>query len=130
MTAASAAGLYIGLNLLILFGLGVLTSLARQKTQIGLGDGGNEDMIRAIRAHGNATEWVPGALVGLLALALMGAPAIAIHVLGIMLTLARILHGYGLTTSAGPSLGRLAGSSLTLLVYLGLALGLIGHAIL
>ena len=127
--AIEAAALYIGLNLIILLALAVRVSLKRQKSQVSLGDGGDSALMRLIRVHGNATEWVPAALVGLLVVAMLNAPLIAIHVVGAALTVARVLHAWGMGSGEGPTIGRVAGSALTMLVYLALAAGLIGHAL-
>lgn len=127
--AIEAASLYIGLNLVILLVLAVRISLKRRKSQISLGDGGDSALMRLIRVHGNATEWVPAALIGLLVVAMLNAPLIAIHVIGAALTLARVLHAWGLGAGEGPTIGRVAGSALTMLVYIALAAGLIGHAL-
>lgn len=130
MSAMTAAGLYVGLNLLILLVLGVMVMRQRQATKIGVGDGGQEKLILAVRAHANGTEWTPAALIGLVAAAALGAPVIAIHVLGAMLTAGRILHGWGLSGSAGTSPGRMAGTLLTLIVYIALGAGLAVHALI
>ena len=68
--------------------------------------------------------------VGLVAAAALGAPVIAIHVLGTMLTVGRVLHGWGLSGSAGTSPGRMIGTLLTLLVYIALGAGLAVHALI
>lgn len=125
----TAAGLYIGLNLLILLFAGVNVSRYRRATQTPLGEGEGQ-LQQACRAFGNSAEWLPGALLGLAAAAHLGAPAPAIHVLGIMLTLGRVIFIYGLMSSPGPSVGRIAGMALTYLVYLGLGLGLVAHALI
>ncbi|XBQ16384.1 MAG: MAPEG family protein [Oceanicaulis sp.] len=125
----AAAGLYVGLNLLLLFVLGVNVSRYRRATQTSLGEGEGK-LQQACRAFGNSAEWLPGALIGLVLAAHLGAPAIAIHVLGTMLTLGRVLFAVGLLSNPGPSFGRIAGMALTYLVYLGLGLGLVAHALL
>lgn len=130
MSAIEAVALYTGLNLLILLVIGVRVSLGRQRLKISLGENSNPDMLRLVRVHANGTEWVPGALVGLLVLAMMNAPALSIHVLGATLTLGRLAHAYGMSTAAGPSPARVLGASLTLLVYLLLGAGLVLHPIL
>ncbi|MEQ1890684.1 MAG: MAPEG family protein, partial [Alphaproteobacteria bacterium] len=50
--------LYIGLNALIMLILALLVVRGRLQTSIEIGDGGNEDMIKATRAHGNNVEYV------------------------------------------------------------------------
>lgn len=130
MSSIEAVGLYTGLNLLILLILGARVSMGRQRLKVGIGEGGHEEMLRLVRVHGNGAEWVPGALVGLLILAMMDAPALSIHVLGLLLTAGRALHAIGFSLSSGPSLMRVVGSSLTLLVYLLLGAGLVVHAVM
>ena len=83
-----------------------------------------------MREHANAVETIPVALIGLTLMALMNAPVMAIHAIGVALTLGRVLHAWGMSGSIGVSIGRLLGSALTLLVFLALAIGLIGHALI
>lgn len=129
MTALQAVGLYAGLNLFLIVILSLRVSLRRRAAKISLGDGGDEEMLKRVRAHANAVETIPAALVGLALMALISAPAIAIHAIGVGLTLGRVLHAWGLSGSSGPSAGRFLGAVLTLVVYLSLAVGLIGHAV-
>ena len=129
MTALQAVGLYAGLNLFLIVILSLRVSLRRRAAKISLGDGGDEEMLKRVRAHANAVETIPAALVGLALMALISAPAIAIHAIGAGLTLGRVLHAWGLSGSSGPSAGRFLGAVLTLVVYLSLAVGLIGHAV-
>jgi uncharacterized membrane protein YecN with MAPEG domain len=120
------AALYIGVNILILLVLSYVVVRGRRTHKIALGDGKNRDVERAIRAHGNAAEYIPAALVGILGLALLNpaAPVWLIHASGILLTLGRIIHGVGLNLSA-VNLGRTLGVALTWLAYLLIGGGLI-----
>jgi uncharacterized membrane protein YecN with MAPEG domain len=76
----------------------------------------------------NAVEDVPVIMAGILALGLLGLPAWYIHMSGLVLLLARILHAVGLASSSGFSIGRLAGTLGTLLVFLAVAGALLVHA--
>jgi hypothetical protein len=125
----AAAGLYIGINLLLLLLVGFNVSLQRRAAKTSLGEGEGK-LQQACRAFGNSAEWLPGALLGLTVAAHLGAPALAIHVLGVMLTLGRVLLVFGLLSSSGPSFGRISGMILTYLVYLSLGFGLIAHAVI
>jgi hypothetical protein len=125
----AAAGLYIGINLLLLLLVGFNVSLQRRASQTSLGEGEGK-LQQACRAFGNSTEWLPAALLGLVVAAHLGAPALAIHVLGVMLTLGRVLLVFGLLSNPGPSFGRISGMLLTYLVYIGLGAGLIVHAVI
>lgn len=73
---------------------------------------------RKIRAYGNFTEYVPLALLIILALELMDSQAWLLWFLGTSLTLGRIAHAWGLIKTYGPSPGRAIGFFLTWLVYL------------
>jgi uncharacterized membrane protein YecN with MAPEG domain len=126
MLRLEVAALYAGVNILILLVLGVLVMLGRRKHKIVLGDGANEAFTRAVRAHANAAEYVPAALVGIVLLALFdpATPIWLLHGAGTSLTLGRILHGFGLHTGA-LNAGRMLGMTLTWLSYILISGGLI-----
>jgi hypothetical protein len=113
-----AAALWTGLNILLLLALSLLVVRQRQKHKVMIGDGGAEELLRANRAFGNATEYVPAALIGLAVLAAVGANPLIIHGLGAALLVGRIGHAVGLSRSAGTSAGRFVGTLLTWLVLL------------
>jgi uncharacterized membrane protein YecN with MAPEG domain len=121
MTASAAVALYTGLNVLIIFALIWQVIGHRRREKITLGDGGFPPLIRAIRAHANAIEIAPIALIGLIVMVMANAPLWAIHVGGLSLTLGRALHGYGLSRNEGTSFGRMVGMilSLTALLWIG-----------
>jgi uncharacterized membrane protein YecN with MAPEG domain len=73
---------------------------------------------RKVRAHGNFAEYVPHALLFIVVLELMQAPAWLLWLLGGTLTIARIAHAYGLITKYGPSVSRATGFFLTWFVYI------------
>ncbi|MBC7768499.1 MAG: MAPEG family protein [Phycisphaerales bacterium] len=110
--------IYAGLNILILLVLAVLVVGGRRKHKISLGDGGNEDFARAVRAHANAAEYIPAGLVGILLLALLepATPLWLFHSAALSLTAGRILHGIGLHTGV-LNAGRMLGMMLTWLSY-------------
>jgi len=114
----AVVALYAGLNALVGFALAHNVMRVRRKTRTGLGAGGHTELEQAIRAHGNFVEYVPLILLLMLLLALGGVSALWLHGLGVTLTLARILHAWGLLSSPGRSFGRAAGATLTSLVLL------------
>lgn len=124
------AALYAGLNMIILLVLAALVIAARGRHKIVLGDAGNQDFIRAQRAHANAAEYAPAGIAGLVTLALFD-PAISpifLHACGASLTVGRIAHGAGL--HAGPlNFGRMAGMLLTFAAYVLIAGGLLYAAL-
>jgi uncharacterized membrane protein YecN with MAPEG domain len=82
-------------------------------------DGGNAEMRRTIRAHGNFSEHAPLILILMGASEMGGSPKLAIHVLGIALIVARLLSAWGLSHSNGQSVGRQSGAVLTVLTLVG-----------
>lgn len=96
-TQAEAIGLYIGINLILTLILAILVVRQRAKHSISLGTGDNEDMERAMRAHGNNVEYISIALPGLIALALLGASTTLIHVAGLLVTVGRFSHAFGIS---------------------------------
>lgn len=129
LPAAHAAALWTGLNLIVMLVLSVLVVRQRGKHKVAVGDGGVPELVRAQRAFGNAAEYIPAAVAGLVALALAGAPAPVIHPIGSLLLIGRIAHAVGLSNSAGPSIGRTAGMIATWLAYVFLAVALLFYSI-
>ena len=126
----SAAALYTGVLIMLAIVLQVRVIRHRGSKKIGIGDGQDKDLARAIRVHGNYVENVPFALAGLVMLALIGAPAIVIHGVGLLMIVGRITHAIGLSQSAGTSLGRVAGMLMTFAALIITAVTLIVRAIL
>jgi uncharacterized membrane protein YecN with MAPEG domain len=116
--SAHAAALWVGLNLLLLLVLSALVVRQRQRHKVLIGDAGVPELLRARRAFGNATEYVPAAMGALAMLALVGVPAPVVHGVGLVLFLGRIAHAWGVSVNAGSSLGRTAGTILTWLAFL------------
>jgi uncharacterized membrane protein YecN with MAPEG domain len=127
MTSAQAAALWSGLLILLLVILSVRVVLGRQKHRVILGDGGNPEMIVAGRVFGNAAEYIPVGVAALAVLTLLGLPPYAIHGVGGLLFIGRILHATGLTDGK-PTPGRLFGMVLTYLALIAAAAMLIVHA--
>jgi len=117
--------LYAGLLGILAIVLAGRVGIRRTRFKIDLGDGGNPEMLRAIRVHGNFIEYVPLALVLMALIEANGTPTWTIHVLGAVLVVGRLLHAYGLSTEPGASLGRLAGTSASFLVIAAASLGAI-----
>jgi uncharacterized membrane protein YecN with MAPEG domain len=118
MTGYEAAGLWIGLNVLLMALIKGAVGRTRGQTKIDYGAGDNDKMQRMMRVQGNAVEDVPIALIGLGALAFMAAPIMLLHGLGGTLFLSRLLHAFGLGGSGGISFGRVAGTIGSVLVLL------------
>jgi uncharacterized protein len=111
--APSITLLYASLNAVLLLVLAVGVVKVRMKHNIPLGDGGNREMLRVMRIHGNAAEYMPMFLILLLLLELSQAPALLLHSLGGVFFVGRMLHVYGLKKKIGRSPGRFNGTTFT-----------------
>jgi uncharacterized protein len=70
--------------------------IIRLRTQhhVSLGSGGHDDLDRAIRAHGNFSEYVPLTLILFLALEIYNTPAWLFHALALVFLAGRAAHAY------------------------------------
>ena len=127
--SAHAAALWAGLHLILLLVLSAQVVRQRRQHHVALGDGGVPQLAQAIRAFGNATEYVPAGLVGVVVLAFAGASPMVVHVIGLTLFAGRVAHAVGLSRNGGPSLPRSVGVTLTWLAYLAAAVALLFYAI-
>jgi uncharacterized membrane protein YecN with MAPEG domain len=115
------AALYGGILALWLILLALPVARLRHERRIGLGDGGDPLLARAIRIHGNAAEWILPALVLLLMAELNRASPVLLHSCGVALVAGRVLHAWGLSRTSGSSFGRFAGASVTWIAIIVLA---------
>jgi len=121
--------LYAGLCTLLVLVLALRVVLWRQKHKIGIGDGGDRELLKRVRAHGNALENMPLALILLGGLELNGYQNSMIHSFGATLLVARMAHAWGLSHNSGPSPARILGTMTTWLLMMGMAvLAIIGYA--
>ena len=110
--------LYAALCTLLILVLACRVIAARWQHKAGLGDGGNPELNRPVRAHANAVEYVPLALILLGGMELNGYPDWLVHAFGAALLVSRLLHAWGLAVSSGTSPGRFLGTVLTLLLMI------------
>jgi hypothetical protein len=104
--------LYAAICGLLLVFMAVRVSFTRGKEKVDLGDGGKDAMLRAMRIHGNAAEYIPISLILLFFLEMQGSAHWFLHVCGIVLVVSRLLHMQGLMQSAKLTPGRLIGTGL------------------
>ena len=112
MTPAQATALWSGLMILWLMYLGIRVAMARRSNKVLLGEGGNATVLLASRVFGNASEYTPIAIGALVVLSLLGMPTHILHILGGLLFLGRLIHGFGLSTEKVTA-GRIFGMVLT-----------------
>lgn len=110
--------LYAALLALLFIILSVRTLRLRKSLQIGVGDGGNKEMLRAMRVHGNFAEYVPLCLILLFLVEAQGAQPLLVHGLGLALLVGRISHAYGVSQTKENLMFRVAGMALTFISLL------------
>jgi len=120
--------MYAGFCTLLVIFLALRVVKWRREHKIGLGHGENMELQMRVRAHANATEYMPLALILLGWIELTGFDPIWlnflghtfrlsastwIHILGGMFLFSRIIHAWGVSHNAGYSKGRFWGMVLT-----------------
>lgn len=109
-------GFYASLFAWLIMALALRVVGLRKKHRVGFLDGGHDDLIKAIRIHGNSIETIPIALIMMACAESAHLAPIWLHSGGIVLILARLYHAYGLNKSSGVSKGRTYGTLLTWIV--------------
>jgi len=104
--------IYAGLLALLFFVLS-LRVVALRGHGASLGDGGNPQLLRRIRGHGNFAEYVPFILLMMAMLELSKFSIYLLHAMGITLVIARLLHAYALSFTEKFKFGRFWGTALT-----------------
>jgi hypothetical protein len=109
----SITAIYAGILALIILALGINVTVHRVKLRVALGDGGNPQMLRMIRLHANAIEYVPLALLLMAIYEVNGGWRIALHVIGLALVAGRLIQTAGMWSTENAGLGRRLGQALT-----------------
>ncbi len=117
----SITALYAGILALIVLALAINVTLHRVKLQVPLGDGGKPQMLRMIRLHGNAAEYIPLAVLLMAIYELNGGAHMSLHIVGIALVAGRVVQTWGMWTTDMTNIGRQIGQSLTWLSLIALA---------
>lgn len=107
--------IYASILTLILICLAMAVITERKKNRVSMGDGGNENLIRAIRAHGNFIETAPWGVFLMFLIEYQDGSVYALHALGMLLIASRIIHAYGMRTATIPP--RTIGMILTFVAF-------------
>jgi uncharacterized membrane protein YecN with MAPEG domain len=99
----------------------------RRIARISLGDGGNRRLLRRQRVHANFAEYVPLALVLMLAAEMQQTQQWFLNTIGLFLVVGRVVHAYAVSKEPEPSNIRAAGMFLTIVA---LVFGAAGNLIL
>ncbi|MEL7164955.1 MAG: MAPEG family protein [Pseudomonadota bacterium] len=123
--------IYAGLLALLYVALAAQVIRYRRRNRVSLGDGGQKELAQLVRAHGNCAEYGTLGIVLLALVELQGtAPALAVHGLGCMLLVGRILHGYAFSRFPMVMGLRVPGMALTLFMIVFSALALLAGALI
>lgn len=110
--AIAAAAVLINVWLMIRVGQ------VRTREKVSVGDGGNEAVIRRMRAHSNYIENTAFVLILIALIELAVGQCVWLWVVGGVYLIARIAHAFGMD---GASKARMVGTIVTLMTHLGLA---------
>ena len=95
-------------------------SRLRGALKVSIGDGGQEPLVRRMRAHANYAENMPIVLILIGLIELAGGDARILWAAGIVFIIARIVHAFGMDRPS-PNRLRMIGMIASSLVLLGLA---------
>ncbi len=90
-----------------------VTKLRKKYSGHKMSDTGHNELTAAVRAQGNLIEYLPLALFLMALLENMGTSQPLLHLLGLLLIVARLLHLHGLNEPSGNGTGRRLGTRLT-----------------
>jgi uncharacterized protein len=98
MNTVSLTLLFTGCCALLQCALTALVIIRRAQTGVDFLDGGDPQLLRRIRAHGNFSETAPMALLLMVLLEMRGLSSVWLIAFGVTLLLGRILHAQSLLT--------------------------------
>ena len=111
--APEITGLYAVPLSLMMLALSTHVTVLRTKTGISIMDGGNTKLAESIRRHGNFIENVPMILLLMAVAEFLGTANFWLHVTGLLLVAARVLHASGIRSEKAATFGRIAGGTAT-----------------
>jgi uncharacterized membrane protein YecN with MAPEG domain len=90
------SSLYIALCGFLYIVLGIHVIRGRRLYRVVVGDGGNVNMLRRIRAQGNFAEYTPIFLILLFVSEISGLRPFCVNLFGLVYLIGRMIHTYGL----------------------------------
>lgn len=94
------SSIYASILALLIVWLSLNVIKLRRANKVILGDGGVNELEYAIRAQGNAAEYIPITLILLVLLELSGASLWLVHLGGVAIIVGRVLHAKGMLTQS------------------------------
>jgi len=99
--------------LFIFIALSFNAAFTRRKSGLAVGEGDNETLLRAVRAHGNFTEFTPMFLISLIVVDQLSKNCDYVGILGLLFIIGRISHALSMFLKKG--ILRVIGMMLTLI---------------
>ncbi len=118
LVTAMATGVLVLMQLFLMF----LVGNKRLSYGQGLGDGGHQDLLLAIRRHGNLAENAALFLVALGLLEILIGSTLTVVLIAAAFVVVRIAHAVGLSLGDGPNAARFIGAFGTLVTMSGTAI--------
>jgi len=115
ITALTAAALALLCVMLAFKVIGI-----RRRDKISVGDGGNDELLRAMRAQANLLEYAPLTLILFACAELNGVHWAILLLLALAFITGRVLHPVGIRDENSPFKARVLGMQLTLIVMIAL----------
>ena len=110
--------LYTAILILFMLFLAYKTSARRQEAKINFGTGDDKVMECRSRAFGNFIEFVPMMILLMGMLELQSVETWIVHLLGISIIVARVLHALGITDTLKTPNGRFWGATISYAILL------------
>lgn len=85
----------------------------RRSSEVSLGAGDDRRLMRAVRAHGNLTEYAPLFTILLVLAEAQGGSAVLLGALGALFVAGRVGHGIALGFTEKSAIGRIGGMAAT-----------------
>ena len=111
--------LFTAISALLFFVLAVVVVVNRARTNVSIGDGGDDRLALTIRIFGNFIEYVPITLVLMAVVEINGAAIWQLYALGGLLVAGRLLHVVGLKADKPITVCRVAGIAANWVAILG-----------
>lgn len=125
MATLTVTPAYAGIFAFLYLYLAFAVIRLRWSERVSIGDNGNARVLRAMRAHGNFSEYVPIALMLMMMAELGGVGTGVLHAIGAPLLAGRVAHGWCFLFAARNVKARVAGMAMTLV-----SIGIAGGALL
>ena len=119
--------LYAAIAALVFVLLSFRALLLRRRLKVAIGPGDDPLLARAVRVHGNFSEYTPTALLLLFFMEILTGNTAMVHALGVTLLSGRLLHAYGVSQTDENYAFRVAGMALTFTVVISSALAIVAR---